>query len=226
MGEEAMKTVLLHGFLGLPEDWQEFPADLKIHLWDEVSPVDCNTLAKAGERISELVSGDELTVIGYSLGGRIALHWPKEQWSRIRHLILISVHGGLQDHDEKQTRLQADTKWAERFLKEEWKPLMQAWNAQAVFMSDRVRPLRHERDFKREILAAALKNWSLGGQEEQTQNLASAPFPVTYVYGMKDKKFANYAKQLQDKGLPWSFKPVNGGHSLHLSHSHEMTAFI
>ncbi len=221
-----MKSVLVHGFLGLPSDWQAFTADEKVDLWTDVSPQKYITLNQAGEQLAKTISGEQLTIVGYSLGGRIALHWPQEQWSRIKQLILVSVHGGLDSSAEKQSRLKADKKWSEQFLKDDWAPLMREWNSQTVFQSDSVRPLRFEKTYNREILAAALTNWSLGLQDEQMELLKNAPFTVTYVYGEKDSKFANYAKSLRKRGLPWNFMPLDGGHSLHLSHSAEIAAMM
>jgi 2-succinyl-6-hydroxy-2,4-cyclohexadiene-1-carboxylate synthase len=226
VGDLAVKTVLIHGFLGLPSDWQEFSADVRVNLWSDVSPQKYSNLTQAGEQLAEIIPGEELTIIAYSLGGRIALHWPQKQWSRIRQLILVSVHGGLDSSDQKKARLAEDKKWSERFLKEEWSPLMKAWNSQTVFHADSVRPLRFEKSYSREDLAAALTSWSLGAQEEQTAKFKQAPFPITYVYGEKDTKFANYAKSLGKTGLPWSFKSLPGGHSLHLSHSREIAAMM
>lgn len=226
MGDEVVKTVLVHGFLGLPADWQAFTADEKVNLWNDVSPLKYTTLAQAGEQLAQTIIGDQLTIVGYSLGGRIALHWPQDQWSRIQQLILVSVHGGLSSSAEKQSRLSADKKWSKQFLKEDWAPLMKEWNAQSVFQADSVRPLRFEKTYSREVLAAALNNWSLGLQDEQMEHLKKAPFPVTYVYGEKDTKFANYAKSLRKRGLPWNFMPLDGGHSLHLSHSAEITGMM
>ena len=221
-----MTSVLIHGFLGLPTDWQEIPADQKINLWMEVSPQIHTSLALAGEQLAKTVTGDQVTLVGYSLGGRIALHWPQEQWHRVRHMILISAHGGLSSFDEKLTRLVADQKWSEKFLKQEWPSLIKEWNAQAVFQADTVRPFRMEKSFSREVLASALVNWSLGQQEDQIEKLRQAPFPVTYVYGTQDSKFANYAKELQKRGLSWNFLALKGGHSLHLSHTHELATMM
>ena len=221
-----MKSVLVHGFLGLPTDWQAYTADEKINLWEEISPKKFTSLAQSGEQLAKTISGDDLTIVGYSLGGRIALHWPQAQWSRIRQMILVSVHGGLASDEEKKTRLTADKKWSEKFLKQDWSPLIKTWNAQAVFQWDTVRPLRFEKSYNREELAAALTNWSLGQQAEQMELLKKAPFPIHYVYGTKDSKFANYAKGLQKRGLPWSFTALEGGHSLHLSHSAELATMM
>jgi 2-succinyl-6-hydroxy-2,4-cyclohexadiene-1-carboxylate synthase len=218
-----MKSVLVHGFLGLPSDWQAYTADEKVNLWEDVSPQKYTTLTQAGEQLAHTISGDQLTIVGYSLGGRIALHWPQNQWSRIKQMILVSVHGGLSSSAEKQSRLTADKKWSEQFLKDDWAPLMRAWNAQTVFQYDSVRPLRFEKAYNREALSCALTNWSLGLQAEQMDLLKKAPFPMTYVYGEKDSKFANYAKSLRKRDLPWNFMPLDGGHSLHLSHSAEIT---
>jgi 2-succinyl-6-hydroxy-2,4-cyclohexadiene-1-carboxylate synthase len=170
-----------------------------------------------------VITGDELTLVGYSLGGRLLLHWPKDQWWRIHKVILLSVHTGLAISAEKNERCANDQKWAKQFLDEEWNKVLQDWNQQVVFNKDLVRPPREETDFERAILAAALNNWSLGTQEDLKGAWIDAPFKVAYITGEHDLKFSAHAKFLKQNGNSWFFQSIPGaGHSLHLSHAQDV----
>lgn len=232
-----MKTALVHGFLGHTKDWQEMvsllaainPAtEIQIpDLWQQVSPQKFTTLQSAGEHLSQVITGDELTLVGYSLGGRLLLHWPKNQWVRVKKVILLSVHTGLITSAEKYERRLSDQKWSERFLNEEWTKVFNDWNQQAVFQNDGVRPDREEAQFERASLAAALKNWSLGSQEDLKGVWSGAPFHVHYITGQNDLKFSSHAKALKDFGSPWRFHSIpDAGHSLHLSHAQAVAGLI
>jgi 2-succinyl-6-hydroxy-2,4-cyclohexadiene-1-carboxylate synthase len=231
------QVVLLHGFCGLPEDWSPVVAELRKinssvqiqapHLWREVCPSVYPDLNQAGTRLSQLVSGQDLTLVGYSLGGRLALHWPQDQWHRIKKMILISVHGGISSLVEKQQRLKNDESWAQKFLNLSWLQVQQEWNSQPVFTGDKVRVIRNEKDFLREELAGALRFWSLGRQKEVLLSLDTPSFSVSYLYGERDQKFSSYAEELQKSSKPWAFlKITNAGHSVHLSHPERVAESI
>jgi 2-succinyl-6-hydroxy-2,4-cyclohexadiene-1-carboxylate synthase len=230
-------VVLVHGFCGLPEDWsavvtelRQKKADVQVqapHLWREIPPSMYATLEQAGRRLAELVHGDELTLVGYSLGGRVALHWPQEQWHRIKKMILIAVHGGLSSTKEKQQRIQSDETWSQKFLHQPWQQVLQEWNQQPVFAGDKVRPLRNEKDFSRGELATALRVWSLGQQQEVLGPLQSAPFEIVYLSGEKDQKFTQYAMELKKVFSHWNFINIaEAGHSVHLSHPAKVAEII
>jgi 2-succinyl-6-hydroxy-2,4-cyclohexadiene-1-carboxylate synthase len=232
-----MEVLLVHGFCGLPQDWDtvrasllEKEADIQFHtpnLWRDLPPSQFSNLKAAAEKLAHLYGGKDLTVVGYSLGGRIVSHWPQSQWSRIKKMILISTHGGLSSLDEKSTRKTLDQTWAERFLNEPWNKLLADWNQQPVFAGDAVRPTRQEKDFDRKELAFALRSWSLSSHEgEEFQQLSQAPFAIEYVVGKNDSKFFNYAEKLHTKRPNWKFRSLSAGHSLHLSHASELAEIV
>ena len=222
---EKLNGAFIHGFCGLPQDGDALFNALKNHndvnwqtpnLWRDLPPSRYSNLAEAGQRLSEVLRGDRLQIFAYSLGGRIALHWPESQWHRIEHLILMSVHGGLESLTERHVRLENDQKWAQRFLHESWDSLCQSWNQQDVFSEDRWRPVRNEKDFSRDELACALTNWSLASQENRLEVMQKFPFPVTYFTGERDRKFSTYAQSLKPHLASWKFCEIAGhGHSLY-----------
>lgn len=163
----------LHGFLGLPSDWASF------NLPDAYFP---NLYS------SQDISDKSGILLGYSLGGRIALHTLFQAPASWKGAIFISTHPGLQTIEEKEHRLQQDKAWAHRFRVEPWDPLMKEWDSQSVFQQSA--PLmRKESDFDREKLAFMLERWSLGHQEDFRPYIEKLNIPVLWIAGEHDTKF-------------------------------------
>jgi len=85
-----MKLTFLHGFLGSPEDFKSFnlPGTFLTLPGHQGRPLDLTLLEK---EISE-----KTVLIGYSLGGRLALHFAKRFPERIAGLVILSANPGLE----------------------------------------------------------------------------------------------------------------------------------
>ncbi len=192
----------LHGFLGRSLDWDAvIPAHLKKVALDLFSS------APQSRPSLDLVSFPEVVnqaaqvekrprvLVGYSLGGRIALHAlvsdPKS-WSGA---VIISAHPGLSDLSEKATRKMKDEDWAQSFETESWGELMTRWNSQAVFEGSEPRQ-RIEAEFSRRSLAEALRTCSLGVQRDLRPEIRSLNIPILWVVGEQDQKFLGLARDV------------------------------
>lgn len=152
----------LHGFLGLPRDWDFLPFDVITPPLDQIP-----------------MSGD--TLLGYSMGGRLALRALIDGATYERAVIVsagITIDAG---------RAQRDEVWARRFESEEWSSLMRAWNAQPVF-GGHAMP-RDENDFDRAELARALRTWSPAALSPIAPRLHEIAIPVLWVVGANDAKY-------------------------------------
>lgn len=132
--------------------------------------------------------------MGYSLGGRLALHAlidSPQQWSEA---IIISAHPGLAE-GVRAKRREEDAIWAKRFLEEPWSDVLQAWNNREVFAHDKP-VVRKEQNFSRSLLAQALTTWSLGNQKDLAEAIGKLPMPITWVVGEYDTKFVSEAMRL------------------------------
>ncbi|MBN2492059.1 MAG: alpha/beta fold hydrolase [Planctomycetes bacterium] len=210
---------LLHGFLGRAADWDEparalaaggFGTAQRPDLfapepgggepWPELRPTWAGPdLPSWGARFAARAAargdGRPAVLIGYSLGGRLALHALLAAPAVWRAAILVSTHPGLESAAERAARRGADESWARRFEAEPWEGLMAAWQAQPVF-GGRGRVLRRtEADFDRTALAAALGVWSLGTQENLLPRLRTLNLPVLWLAGDGDETFARLARE-------------------------------
>lgn len=184
----------LHGFLGKPSDWDFLNADFNVHAHEIAAN---NTLWQwAAEFNQKIRSKEKKILLGYSLGGRLALHAlldNPQQWSGA---IIVSAHPGFTTDEERTKRFQQDMEWAKRFAHEPWERLMQEWNANPIFNKTKPPFTRYETDYVRENLCNILQNWSLGKQENLQPHLSKVSIPILWIAGENDTRYASLAKTL------------------------------
>jgi 2-succinyl-6-hydroxy-2,4-cyclohexadiene-1-carboxylate synthase len=186
----------LHGFLGQPSDWDGILGDE----WSKPNWLkDLQPGPKLLERVANSLNSQAQNMdllLGYSMGGRIALHMLLQSSQRWKGAIIVSASPGLTSDDERSQRLQNDQVWAERFLKEAWTETVQAWNSQTVFSQDPPDRLpRHEADYDRTALAAALVEGSVAKQGNLREALKGLTVPVLWIAGERDSKYAQLAEE-------------------------------
>ena len=166
----------LHGFLGRPADWN--------FLRDAGFEVDARELDDVPQ------SGDVL--LGYSMGGRIALH-ALLAGARYKRAVIVSAGLGIEGQTERAARRAADEKWAKRFENDDWETVLRDWNAQPLFGGD-VR-VRQERDYDRRRVVDALRRWSPGVLPPLAPRLHEIEIPVLWIAGERDAKYVAEARR-------------------------------
>lgn len=176
-----MKLYALHGMLGLPSDWHPFFPHAECPFLFEKRPLPFHKWATA---FNESVDPSEDNIlIGYSLGGRLALQALLHSPSLWCGAILIST--GLKS---QPGRLDDDRAWASKFETMPWEDLMKLWNGQKIFQHT-FTPCRNEGDFNRSHLAGALLEWSIGLQGDLLNQLKHLSVPLLWIYGERDPNF-------------------------------------
>ncbi len=130
-----MKIWALSGFLGLPRDWDFLQCPHLVGV--DYQNFCLNSLSAWGQDFNCWINQQHSQaniIMGYSLGGRMALHALIEQPQLWHAAIIISTHTGLKKQRERQKRLNQDQMWAERFEKEPWNSLIRDWNAQKFLL--------------------------------------------------------------------------------------------
>jgi 2-succinyl-6-hydroxy-2,4-cyclohexadiene-1-carboxylate synthase len=185
------------GFLGQPSDWDILQrsdiigVDLHAFSW--------NSLGGWAKQFNDwivLQNKKPSVLMGYSLGGRFALHALVDRPEQWQAAIIVSAHSGFANDQERDKRKQQDQKWAERFEKEEWATLMQAWNAQEVFMQDDFHFDRQERDYQRQQLMNIFIHGSLAQQADLRSHIALLPIPILWITGSRDIRYSQLAQAL------------------------------
>ncbi|HLY48755.1 MAG TPA: 2-succinyl-6-hydroxy-2,4-cyclohexadiene-1-carboxylate synthase [Solirubrobacteraceae bacterium] len=224
-------TVLfLHGFTHTGSSWEPVVAalgeryraitpDLRGHgTASELEPV---TLEAVLGDLDILLGSDEITLVGYSMGGRIALHaalaWP----DRVRRLILIGASPGLADPAEREQRRLDDERLADEIEAGSIEDFARTWAESPVLAG--LRPEAAQRAHADRLrnrppgLARALRGLGTGALPSLWDRLGELRMPVVLVVGERDLKFRQIAQlmahSLPDPGLS---VVMGAGHAAHL----------
>nr|WP_307772612.1 2-succinyl-6-hydroxy-2,4-cyclohexadiene-1-carboxylate synthase [Aeromonas hydrophila] len=221
--------VLLHGLLGDAHDWQpvqvaltglpSLALDLPGHGSNQAVRVTgfeqthrwlCDELAARGIGRYQLV--------GYSLGGRLALYHASQAPAGLQALLLENCHPGLPPA-ERPARLAHDEGWARRFEQEPLATVLADWYRQGVFADlgedARARQIARRLGNDGKAVAAMLRATSLGQQPDLGDWLAQGALPVTYVSGKRDHKFHQLACLMASQHRKINHLELDGGHNLH-----------
>ena len=162
-GDHLLPTVvLLHGFTGTSSTWDEVSAllegkfkvvavDLTGHGKTSI-PSDSSRYSMA-EQIDDLealfaeMNLIKFTLIGYSMGGRIALAYTNKYPERVTSLLLESASPGLKTEHERIERKAADALLAKRILAEGISAFVDFWSEIPLFASQKKMSLQSKRRF-------------------------------------------------------------------------------
>jgi len=192
------QTILaLHGFLGHPSDWDCFKElDLPLKPIDLSQSKSISLKAFAKEFNSNL-QGSENILLGYSMGGRLALHCLLHSPDKYKAAIIVSGGPGLIAQEEKALRIQSDLKLLKRFETEDFDNLIQEWNTQALFNQNIPCKPKDKSTFLNHSLCQGLTSWSLGTQENLREAISKLPMPILWVVGEQDIKYRNLTAPLK-----------------------------
>jgi 2-succinyl-6-hydroxy-2,4-cyclohexadiene-1-carboxylate synthase len=225
----APTVVLLHGFTHTGASWDPVVAalgeryralapDIRGHgeAWNRAPA----TLGAVLDDLAAIAPG-RFTLVGYSMGGRIALHAALALPERIHRLVLIGASPGLADRAEREARRDADERLAdsveqmtiEEFARRWARTPVLAGQPPAVAAAIHADRLRN----RPAGLARALRGLGTGALPPLWERLAEVSMPVALVVGERDQKFKAIAAEMA-AGLPRvKVQAVPGaGHAVHL----------
>jgi 2-succinyl-6-hydroxy-2,4-cyclohexadiene-1-carboxylate synthase len=209
----AADLVLLHGFTQTGRSWRPVRHALAAR-YRAVAPDLPGHGDFAGRRPASfaatdayvrVLGGDRFTLVGYSMGGRIALHAALALGDRVERLILVGASPGLADPAERSRRAAEDAGLADRIEAIGLEAFVREWAAQPLFAgmprgvaeaatADRMRNTAAG-------LAAALRGLGTGVMPSLWERLGELKQPVELVVGERDEKFRAIAERMA-AGLP------------------------
>ncbi len=228
MGLTMDTVLLLHGFAATAGAWDAFSQQLDDERYRPLA-VDLRGHGQnhSARPISyELCVADLLelpparfSVVGYSLGGRIALQLALAAPERVDRLVLVSTTAGIENADERESRLVADLALADQIEAEPIEQFADSWLRGPLFCDDEAEVSEAAR---REILknspadlACALRALSVGRMDPLWPRLGGLPMPTTVVAGALDGRYVAHAERLSSSIAQANLAVIDAvGHAL------------
>ena len=239
------KPVLLffHGFMGSSVEWKPLALKLSNQYYciivdlpghgqsicfehqedysiDHMNQMLCNLL--------DVLSVNRASLVGYSMGGRLALAFMKAFPERVDQLIIESASIGIYDETERQNRRMIDETLAHQIENTELDAFLNTWYSQPLFKSLVSNKVLFKQILKIRImndrgeLAKALRGMGVSQHGCFRDALNHFPRPLLWVTGLADNKYSQLYKSYVDQFDCSTLELMpNAGHNTHLEYPNE-----
>ena len=231
--------LLLHGFTGSARMWSAqveawspqhrvIAPDLLGHGGSDApadpSAYDLERQAASLTDLLSLLDASPATVVGYSMGARLALVLALEHPQAVARLVLESPSAGIVDPADRAARREADEHLAQEIERDGTDAFVERWEAMPIFASHATLPAAveaHQRAERRRHtpsgLAASLRGAGQGAMPPLHDRLPLITAPTLVVAGALDETGLARARTVAD-GIPRARLEVIGeaGHTPHL----------
>lgn len=246
---EGKPLLLLHGFTGSARAWDAIRPHLasvaRVIVPDLIGHGDSAKPAHPARYSLEWCARDLLAlldaldvrraiVLGYSMGGRVALHLAVSAPERIEALILESASPGIEDAAERTRRVASDEALAQRILVDGIAAFVDEWEQQPLLalqphVGDGVRQRQHELRLLNDPvgLANSLRGMGTGQMQPLWARLAALEFAVHLIAGAEDSRYSAVARSMATL-LPRAESTVvaGAGHTVHLDQPEAFTRLV
>lgn len=240
------RLVALHGFTGRGDDFSPLSLCLEgareVICPDWPGHGDKSGLRSPGDysleshlRVVDTASrGEAIELLGYSMGGRLALHWTLAHPERVTRLILVGASPGLRTEGERLERTAADAALADFISSQGLDAFLRYWHGQTMFRTLQSLPKKRLEEIlaargrnDAEGLALSLLHVGTGALPSLWGRLHELKMPVDLVTGSEDVKFTAIGREMVTLIPRARLGEVEGaGHAVHLERPADLAAAI
>jgi 2-succinyl-6-hydroxy-2,4-cyclohexadiene-1-carboxylate synthase len=213
---ENPDVLCLHGFMGSAADWQDVATaigdrascialDLPGHGGSLDLTPEAYTMegtARAVIRTLDELEARRPVIVGYSMGGRLALYLALRHPERCAGLFLESASPGLEGAEERAARRDADEEKAKQLESGDFENFLRDWYRQPLFSSLAQeggllrRTIEARRRNDPSELARSLRGMGTGSQPSLWDDLEGLAVPALAVAGELDEKYAGISSRM------------------------------
>lgn len=231
--------LLLHGFTGNVATWNflipQLSHNYQLIMVDIIGHGKTETAADADRFQIEQVASDlkaileklkvsKAHILGYSMGGRLALSYSLLYPKSVRSLLLESASPGLETEVERFERRKRDQQLANHILANGIEEFVDKWENIQLFESQKRLPLEQRMLIRQQRLsnsprglANSLIGMGTGSQPSWWGKLESLDVPVLLMTGELDLKFCNIAERMKQRLNHCEWFIINDvGHTIHV----------
>jgi 2-succinyl-6-hydroxy-2,4-cyclohexadiene-1-carboxylate synthase len=239
--------LLLHGFICDCQDFSSIisllsqsycclAVDLPGHGKTQVTGDEsCYNMSNTAQALIDLLDDlqiDKCLLLGYSMGGRLALYMTLHFPDRFYKVVLESASPGLKTEKERSHRLESDLQIAQKLENSNLKEFLYNWYDRPLFKS-----LTKSPNFDRLIasrlannpleLAKSLRNMGTGNQPSLWEKLAQNQIPLLLLVGEYDDKFKTINIEIANSCPAACLKIIpESGHNIHFENIDEFVALV
>ena len=187
-------------------------------------------LDETAAMIASLTAGQQFSLLGYSLGARVALTATLANIEGLKRSILISGTAGIQDDQERAQRRMRDEALADEIeAEDDVAAFLQRWLAQPLFAS--LSPELAGED-ERLVntpagLASSLRLSGTGTQRPSWDDLESISVLVDLIVGAQDQRYVDLNTAMVQRLRHGYLHLVDeAGHAVHLEQADRVAALI
>lgn len=194
---------------------------------------DMGSVSFSISRILEELNLDAVHVLGYSMGGRVALSLASLYPDKVHSLILESASPGLVYEEEQKERLDIDANRAKK-ITGDYQQFLDDWEDMGLFKSQKhlspktfsaQRQMREAQNPKE--VADSLLKYGTGVQPSYWSCLKDLKMPVLLIVGADDRKFVDINKKMAESIENVKFEIVEGaGHNIHLESAEKFDTIV
>jgi 2-succinyl-6-hydroxy-2,4-cyclohexadiene-1-carboxylate synthase len=233
---EGTPVTLLHGFTQSGRSWRELIGkmpqgyrwivpDLRGHgetqIWRGAA---CTMDACTSDllKLWDALDVEKTNLVGYSMGGRLAIHVAARHPERLLSLVTIGAHAGLEE-SAREGRRRGDESLAERIETEGVEAFVNYWGSLPMFAGLERRGPSYVAEVRAERLrnhsaglACSLRGMGAGMMEPLWDALPELTLPCTFVAGQLDHGYVASARRLAAATPNGRVEVVpRAGHSVH-----------
>ena len=186
-----MKIFCIHGNFQTAKVWQPLEERMKAGFSD-LEMITEDLCAKQFQsfddwtedfcgRVEAQANGEKSILLGYSLGGRLALHACLSRPDLWKSAIVVGADPGLESEEEKKLQLDRDRNWAERLKREPLEKLVDEWDAQSVFCGIGNQAPRNLGEMDPDRLSQQFEVFSKGDSAKPGSEISRTEEPTNFV---------------------------------------------
>jgi len=235
-------VLLIHGFTGSLEGWRDIYPNLDerfnyvgidlIGHGKSDSPTDIEkykpeSLVSQIQDILDQLSINKVIILGYSMGGRVALNFAVSHPQKIKGIILESTSAGIKNEKDRIERTESDEELASYVEENRTEKFAERWmnqdifNTQRRFSDEKLQIIRDRiAQNSKTGLANILRGFGNGTMPYLVAKVNLIQCPVLLISGELDTKYCRLNSELEKK-FPNAKNAVvkNAGHNTHLEES-------
>ena len=179
-------------------------------------------------------ASESVILVGYSMGGRIALNFALSFGHRLKGLVLIGANPGIEAGAERDQRVDWETELCERLNRQGTSAFLNYWQSLPIIATQKriAAPIWEMMQNRRQTLDAlevskSIRGLGTGRMDSMWQDLAHLQCPLLFCAGQEDSKYCEIGNKVVERVPRGELAVIpDAGHAAHLEGMGDCVAVV